>query len=65
MLRNGNTSLPEKKEVIFPKYFLNMDISIDILPTTLTFLLVILHIHMEGTMSQIFYIGPSLYFIIF
>ena len=44
-------------------YFLNMDISPDIIVTDITFSEEINKIHMEGTVSQIFYLGPSSDFI--
>ena len=51
----------EKENVICHQHFLNMDISLDIIPMTLKSLLIILHTHKKGTLSQIFDIGPSFY----
>ena len=51
-----------QKFLFFPFIFLNVDISFhieDILPT---FSVVVLDMIKEGTLSQIFYLGPSLYF---
>ena len=42
--------------------FLNLDSSFNIKHTLLTFSVVVLGITMEGTVSQIFYLGPSFCF---
>ena len=46
------------KNAPFPCYFLNKDISLNVLPISFRFYLCILHIN-EGTMSQNYYLGPS------
>ena len=51
------------KNLIFHVIFLNNDISIPILDIVLKFRMLVLLIHPEGSVSQIFYLGPSLYFI--
>ena len=43
-------------------FFLNDDISISVLDMVLNFRMPVLHIHLEGSLSQIFYLGPSFYF---
>ena len=48
---------------IFPWYFFNMDISVAIALVCFKFSHIILDIYMEGTVSQIFDIGSSSYFI--
>ena len=45
--------------------FLNMDISITILDTAMKSCMTLLHIHSEGSVSQIFYLGLSFYFMLF
>ena len=42
---------------------LNMDISLQNQQKLLEFCLCVLHDHIEGTMSQIFYLGPTFHFI--
>ena len=53
----------KSKNLIFDKYFLNVDFLITRAYTGFIFCLISLHIHLEGTVSQIFYLGPSFYFI--
>ena len=56
-------SLDYKSEnVIFDKPFLNVDFSITRAYTGFKFCSISLHTHSEGTVSKIFYLGPSLYF---
>ena len=50
------------KNVIFDKYFLNVNFSITIVYTAFKFCLLSLHTHLEGTLSQIFDLGPCFYF---
>ena len=52
----------ELKKLIIHKLFLNTDISLNILTKCLTFSLCIVHYHIEGTVSQIFYLGLSFCF---
>ena len=52
----------KSENVIFDKYFLNEDFSITRAYTGFIFCLVSLHTHLEGTMSHIFYLGHSCYF---
>ena len=47
----------------FHFYFLNMDISFNIEVTDIQFLTKVENIHMEETVSQIFYLGLSFDFI--
>ena len=51
------------KIMIFHVIFLNNDISITVLDIVLKLCKLVLHIHPEGSVSQIFYLGPSFYFI--
>ena len=51
-----------EKNLIFDKYFLNLVFSITIAPAEFKFGVIRLHTHSEGTVSQIFYLGPSFYF---
>ena len=56
----------KKKQIlneIFHFYFLNSDILLIIKITIIKFYTDIKNIHMEGTVSQIFYLGLSFYFI--
>ena len=53
----------EEKTHIFT-LIMNMNISLDIIPTTFKSLLNILHIHWEGSVFQNFDIGLTCYFII-
>ena len=52
----------KNKNLIFNVIFLNKDISVTTLDITMTFSMAALHIHSEGSMSQIVYLGPSFYF---
>ena len=52
----------KKKNLIFHDIFLNKDISVTTLDITMKFSMTALHIHCEGCLSQIFYLGPSFYF---
>ena len=53
----------EKSKIkIFHVIFLNKDISIIIADIILRFCILVLHILPEGSVSQIFYLGPSFYF---
>ena len=47
---------------LFFLYFFNKDISVNIMTMFLTFSIHIYGSHIEGTVSRICYIGPSLYF---
>ena len=51
------------KIMIFHVIFLNNDISITVLDIVLKLCMLVLHIHPEGIVSQISYLGPSFYFI--
>ena len=46
---------------MFHFYFLNMDISANIIVTEIKFSTEINNIHTQGTVSQIFYLGLSFY----
>ena len=50
------------KILIFHVLFLNKDISIIIADIILKFCMLVLHILPEVSVSQIFYLGPSFYF---
>ena len=52
----------KNKNLIFHVIFLNKDISVTKLDITMKFSMTALHIHSEGSVSQIFYLGPSFYF---
>ena len=52
----------KSKNVIFDNYFLNVNILITKSCTDFNFFLFTLHIHLEGTVSQILNLGPSFYF---
>ena len=52
----------KNKNLIFHVIFLNKDISVTTLDITMKFSMAALHIHSEGSVSQIFYLGPSFYF---
>ena len=52
----------KNKNLIFHVIFLNKDISVTTLDITMKFSMTALHIHSEGSVSQIFYLGPSFYF---
>ena len=49
----------------FSIYFLNKDISFNIICTLMQFYLPIFEYVMQGTLFPIFYLGPSFYFIKF
>ena len=51
--------------LIFHVIFLNKDISVTTLDITMKFSMTALHIHSEGSVSQIFYLGSSFYFMLF
>ena len=51
-----------QKFTFFTNIFLNVDISINVQHTFLKSVEVILDIIIEGTVSQIFYLGPSSFF---
>ena len=53
------------KHLFFHIIFLNMDISITILDNAMKFCMALLHIHSEGSVSQILYLGLSFYFMLF
>ena len=55
----------ENKNQIFHVIFLNKDISVTKLDITMEFFMTALHIHSEGSVSQIFYLGPCFYFMEF
>ena len=52
----------KSKNVIFDNYFLNVNFSITKAYIALNFCLPCLHTHLEGTVLQIFYLGPGFYF---
>ena len=52
----------KSKNLIFDKIFLKVHFSITIAYTNIKFRLLSLHIHSEGTVSQIFNLGLSFYF---
>ena len=56
-------ALKSVKFIFFAYIFLNLDNSIIIVHRLLKFSIVILDMITEGTMSQIFYLGTSFYFI--
>ena len=57
--------LNDKSEnLIFDKYFFNVNSSIIKTYTDFKFCLLSLHTHLEGTMSQISHLGPSFYFMV-
>ena len=49
------------KILIFHVVFFNKDISITVADIILKFCILVLHILTEGSMSQIFHLGPSFY----
>ena len=51
----------KNKNLIFHVIFLNKDISVTTLDITVKFSMTVLHIHSERSVSQIFYLGPSIY----
>ena len=50
------------KILIFHVNFLNNDISLTVADIILKLCMFVLHIRPEGSVSQIFYLGPSFYF---
>ena len=54
-----------KKIAFFAIIFLNMDNSVNIEPRLFKLCVLILNIMMKGTISQIFILGPSSYFMLF
>ena len=52
------------KDPILHYYFLNKDISVTDKENSLEFSRVVLEVSLEGSMSQIFYLGPSFYFML-
>ena len=55
----------ELKNLIFDQHFLNMDISLNNQHKLLKFCLCALHYRIEGTVSQIFDLGPTFHFMKF
>ena len=53
------------KYQFFHFYFLNCDISLILEITVITFYTDVKNIHMEGTVSQMFYLGLSFYLFMF
>ena len=52
----------KSKNLIFHVIFLNKDISVTTLDIALEFSMTAPHIHSEGSVSQIFHLGPSFSF---
>ena len=52
----------KNRNLIFHVIFLNKDISVTTLDITMKFSMTVLHIHSEGSVFQIVYLGPSFYF---
>ena len=52
----------KNQNLIIHVIFLNKDISVTTLDITMKFSMTALHIHSEGSVSQISYLGPSFYF---
>ena len=52
----------KSKNRIFYVIFLNKDISVTTLDIAMNFFMTVLHFHSEGSVSQIFYLGPHLHF---
>ena len=52
----------ELENLNFYQHFFNMDISLHNQHKLLRFCLCVLHDHIEGTLSQIFDLGPSFHF---
>ena len=50
------------EKIVFFQIFFNQDISLNISLRHLTFVVLIDNTHMEGILSQIFYLGPSYLF---
>ena len=53
------------QNLFFHIIFLNKDISITMLDNAMKFCMTLLHIHSEGTVSQILYLRLSFYFMLF
>ena len=52
----------KNKNLIFHVIFLNKDNTVTTLDITMKISMTVLHTHSEGSVSQIFYLGPSFYF---
>ena len=52
----------KSKNLIFNVIFFNTDISVTTQDIAMKFCMTILHVHSEGSVSQILYLGPSFYF---
>ena len=52
----------KSKNLILYVIFLNKDTSVTTSDITMKFSMIAPHIYPEGSMSQIFYLGPSFYF---
>ena len=57
--------ISKNKNLIFHVFFFNKDISVTTLDITMKFSMTALHIHSEESVSQIFYLDPSFYFMLF
>ena len=57
--------ISKNRNLIFHVIFLNKDISVTTLDITMKFSMTALHIHSEGSLSQILYLGLSFYFMLF
>ena len=57
--------ISKNKNLIFHVISFNKDISVTTLDITMKFSMTALHIHSEGSVSQILYLGPSFYFMLF
>ena len=57
--------ISKNRNLIFHVIFLNKDISVTTLDITMKFSMTALHIHSEGSVSQILYLGLSFYFMLF
>ena len=55
----------KSKNLIFYVFFFNTNISVTTQDIAMKFCMTILHIHSEGSVSEIFYLGPSFYFMRF
>ena len=58
----ADTGTSKNKILIFHAIFFNKDISVTTLDITMKFSMTALHICSEGSLSQIYYLGPSFYF---
>ena len=52
----------KSKNLIFYVIFFNKDISVTTIDISMKFSMKAPHTHSEGSVSQIFYLGPSFYF---